>query len=82
MATKPKFLVGTIIATDTHIGTIESGFFADGVWNYNIGDNATIVPAEGTEARGYRKGPRYVREEDVKWLQRTFGGRWEEVRRQ
>lgn len=76
--TKPKFCIGQIIAGSYFAGTVQAAFFADGEWNYNIGENADIQPTTSEDKTlGHRYGPKYIRESDVKWKQLLM--EWEAV---
>jgi hypothetical protein len=74
---KPKYLIGSIIAGNTFAGTVTNAFYAEGEWNYGVGENASTAKDDLND--GYRIGPKFIRESDVKWRQNTYRGEWEAV---
>lgn len=74
---KPKFIIGNIIAGSLFAGTITNAFYADGEWNYGVGENASTAAEDRKD--GYRIGPKYIKESDVKWRQNNYRGEWEVV---
>lgn len=59
----PKYFVGETIVSDQYMGEIESAFFDNGAWNYNIGTNADIDTAD--KYNGYKSGPKFIEEKNV-----------------
>lgn len=71
----PKYTIGSIVASEKYAGTIVGAFYADGGWNYNIGQNADLEQPDGIE--GHRIGQKFIRESNIKWQQQGRG--WQEV---
>lgn len=71
----PEFIVGDVIASEVYMGKITGAFWAEGTWNYNLGENADLEKADGFE--GHRVGMKYIKRGDIKWHYKN--GDWKEV---